>query len=124
MKKPKLSLARETERILTAYDYPGNVRELKNLIERAVILSSGETIGRESIVCPALRATGWSPTISFPLSSMNQDNRRPSIVWKLFTSRSSWHSPRETAPRLPGCSAFLSDNRKENHGLRLAKDKG
>src|SRR5258706_15107051 len=50
MKKPKLALARETERILSAYDYPGNVRELKNLIERAVILSTGETIGRDSIV--------------------------------------------------------------------------
>jgi len=77
MKKPKLSLARETERILTAYDYPGNVRELKNLIERAVILSSGETIGERASSCPALRATGWSPTISFPLSSMNQDNADP-----------------------------------------------
>ena len=28
-----------------AYDYPGNVRELRNVIERAVILSSGEVIG-------------------------------------------------------------------------------
>src|SRR5690349_19393681 len=50
MKKPKLVLARETERILSAYDYPGNVRELKNLVERAVILSTGETIGPENIV--------------------------------------------------------------------------
>src|SRR5205085_4013046 len=50
MKKNKLVLSRETERILAAYDYPGNVRELKNLVERAVILSSGDTIGAESIV--------------------------------------------------------------------------
>lgn len=50
MKKPRLLLAKDTERILAGYDYPGNVRELKNLIERAVILSTGETIGRESIV--------------------------------------------------------------------------
>jgi DNA-binding NtrC family response regulator len=50
MNKPKLVLARETERILAAYDYPGNVRELKNLIERAVILSAGETIAPEHIV--------------------------------------------------------------------------
>jgi two-component system, NtrC family, response regulator AtoC len=50
MKKQKLVLARETEKILDSYDYPGNVRELKNLVERAVILSTGDTIGPESIV--------------------------------------------------------------------------
>jgi two-component system response regulator AtoC len=50
MKKPMLVLALETERILRAYDYPGNVRELRNLVERAVILSSSERIGPESIV--------------------------------------------------------------------------
>jgi len=50
MKKHKLVFARETEKILGSYDYPGNVRELKNLVERAVILSTGDTIGPESIV--------------------------------------------------------------------------
>lgn len=34
----------EALRILCDYDYPGNVRELENLIERAVILSSGPQI--------------------------------------------------------------------------------
>jgi DNA-binding NtrC family response regulator len=34
-------VAGETREILAAYDFPGNVRELKNVIERAVILASG-----------------------------------------------------------------------------------
>lgn len=34
----------ETEEALLAYDFPGNVRELKNLIERAVIYSQGERL--------------------------------------------------------------------------------
>jgi DNA-binding NtrC family response regulator len=50
MRKPAASLAPETERILSEYDYPGNVRELKNLIERAVILSSGAVIDPGCIV--------------------------------------------------------------------------
>ena len=29
---------------LTRYDWPGNIRELQNLIERAVILSPGPTL--------------------------------------------------------------------------------
>ncbi|HEY3594747.1 MAG TPA: sigma-54 dependent transcriptional regulator [Polyangiaceae bacterium] len=50
MKKPRLELSKETERILRGYAYPGNVRELKNLIERAVILTSGSVIESSAIV--------------------------------------------------------------------------
>jgi DNA-binding NtrC family response regulator len=34
----------EAQRLLRAYNWPGNIRELKNVIERAVILSSGEEL--------------------------------------------------------------------------------
>jgi two-component system nitrogen regulation response regulator NtrX len=34
---------------LAGHDYPGNVRELKNLIERLVILTDGETIGAADV---------------------------------------------------------------------------
>jgi two-component system response regulator AtoC len=50
MRKPAAQLAPETERILAAYDYPGNVRELRNLIERAVILSNSTVIDPTCIV--------------------------------------------------------------------------
>jgi DNA-binding NtrC family response regulator len=50
MRKPVARFAPETERLLAAYDYPGNVRELRNVIERAVILSSGEVIDPGCIV--------------------------------------------------------------------------
>jgi two-component system NtrC family response regulator len=34
---------------LTGYDWPGNVRQLQNVIERCVVLASGETIGVEDL---------------------------------------------------------------------------
>ena len=44
MKKPIETIPAETMAALTAYDWPGNIRELQNLIERAVILSRGPTL--------------------------------------------------------------------------------
>ncbi|WP_438016248.1 sigma-54 dependent transcriptional regulator [Sorangium sp. So ce315] len=37
---------------LLAYDYPGNVRELRNIIERAVILARGAEITEREIILP------------------------------------------------------------------------
>jgi DNA-binding NtrC family response regulator len=45
---PKI-LAEETLDALMAYPWPGNVRELENALERAVILSAGETIRPDAL---------------------------------------------------------------------------
>ncbi|MEJ2716626.1 MAG: sigma-54 dependent transcriptional regulator [Deltaproteobacteria bacterium] len=44
MGKDVPSLSEEVLRILERYDYPGNVRELENIIERGMVLASGNTI--------------------------------------------------------------------------------
>ncbi len=42
--KSPLNLTRNQAAVISAYDWPGNIRELKNVIERAVILSKGRTL--------------------------------------------------------------------------------
>ena len=44
MKRPIESVAKETMAALINYHWPGNIRELQNLVERAVILSRGSTL--------------------------------------------------------------------------------
>lgn len=43
-KKETLKFSKEAENLLYSYDYPGNIRELRNIIERIVILSQDELI--------------------------------------------------------------------------------
>jgi two-component system, NtrC family, response regulator PilR len=45
MNKDSRLFSPDAVRALEAYDFPGNVRELENVVERAVALSSGQTIG-------------------------------------------------------------------------------
>jgi two-component system NtrC family response regulator len=42
--KNNISISKEALDMLLKYDYPGNVRELENIIERAVVLCRGEVI--------------------------------------------------------------------------------
>jgi formate hydrogenlyase transcriptional activator len=44
MKKPIERIPAEAMSTLTAYSWPGNIRELQNLIERAVILTRGRAL--------------------------------------------------------------------------------
>ncbi|NOX90392.1 MAG: sigma-54-dependent Fis family transcriptional regulator, partial [Calditrichaeota bacterium] len=43
------SISREAFDLLMKYDYPGNVRELENLIERAVVLARSDIIEKEDL---------------------------------------------------------------------------
>src|SRR5258705_7709803 len=44
MRKPIESVSKETMAALTSYHWPGNIRELQNLVERGVILSHGSSL--------------------------------------------------------------------------------
>ena len=48
LKVPARRLSSEATRALSGYEFPGNIRELRNLIERACILSTGNEIGVEN----------------------------------------------------------------------------
>jgi two-component system, NtrC family, response regulator AtoC len=49
MNRPLMSLSPGAMRALEAYDWPGNVREMENVIERTVTLTDGEVIERSDL---------------------------------------------------------------------------
>jgi formate hydrogenlyase transcriptional activator len=60
MKKSIETIPSETMEALIRYEWPGNIRELQNLVERAVILSPGQTL-EVPLAALATRASAPSP---------------------------------------------------------------
>ncbi|MCL4468913.1 MAG: sigma-54 dependent transcriptional regulator [Deltaproteobacteria bacterium] len=48
--------------LLLRYNWPGNIRELKNVIERAVMLTDTEKIGKEQILLPQSAESNYKQT--------------------------------------------------------------
>ncbi len=59
---------------LRAHSYPGNVRELENVIERAVALARGEWIDRESLPPALLDPPAEKTNAALPQGSVDLDN--------------------------------------------------
>jgi two-component system, NtrC family, response regulator AtoC len=65
VKKRITGLSAAAQKLLMTYGYPGNVRELRNIIERAVILCRGGEIAEDDIVLPGPASAGRSRPSAF-----------------------------------------------------------
>jgi len=64
-----LQISEEAMAALVAYDWPGNIRELRNVVEQAMVMSPDDTIGLESLPGHIGNAGG----ITSGVRSTNQD---------------------------------------------------
>jgi NtrC-family two-component system response regulator AlgB len=71
--KSILGFTKEAKQALASYAWPGNIRELRNTVERAVILGSGEQIGQNDLPGNITPAAG-TPAIGdlVPLSTIEE----------------------------------------------------
>ncbi len=59
LKRPPVVLSPKAQKILAAYHWPGNIRELRNAIERAVLFASGPQISEADLgLGPSLEGPG------------------------------------------------------------------
>jgi len=80
----RVRFTREAIDLLLAYDYPGNVRELGNIVERCVTLSSSGTIGKDDI--PYFIVNGKQKGKGLRLSDVASDAERSHIMKVLKTT--------------------------------------
>jgi two-component system response regulator AtoC len=87
------SLSPEAERVLVAYDYPGNVRELRNVLERALILESGPQITPASLVLGRIARAPAGDTQAFFAAQLHE-GRPPTLaeLEKLYVERLLEHA--------------------------------
>jgi formate hydrogenlyase transcriptional activator len=99
MKKSIETIPAETMEALTGYDWPGNIRELQNLVERAVILSAGSTLEVPASALNGRRATGAAAAPADEGDTLEQAERRH-IIRALQASNWVIAGPEGAAARL------------------------
>ena len=117
---------------LTAYDWPGNVRQLRNVIERAVILCDKEKVGIQDL--PFLNETAdlenlveYTPSNSEELKSVKKEIRQKAVqkVEKNFILnaliQNNWNVTH--AAQKTGMQRTNFQNMMKKHGIKLMKPK-
>jgi formate hydrogenlyase transcriptional activator len=87
-------IPQDAQDALAKHDWPGNIRELQNIIERAVILSTGPTL------CVPLRALGHSTRAEHASTMTLDDLQRAHILKTLKETKCVLGGPHGAAARL------------------------
>jgi formate hydrogenlyase transcriptional activator len=95
---------------LTAYDWPGNIRELQNVIERSVILTAGEEL---NVAIPELAGTSFVQSLPIPKASASDG--RDAILRALKESGGVISGPGGAASRLGLKRTTLQSRMKKLH---------
>ena len=129
LKMPRRRVSAEAMEKLQHYRFPGNLRELKNLIERAYILSNNQEIGTDDLPLgqkeSATNGNGSAHAAelsipfadSFDLTGVLEDAERKLIVRTL----TSTHGAQAEAARRMGVSRSALAYKLAKYGIRSAE---
>ena len=125
--KRKISLSEAARKALLQYEFPGNIRELRNLLERAVIFSQGKCIspqdlglapveaGSEGLISESsLPVESMSSTLELP-NNLNLQDHEKHLLEEAIQQTEGNHSQ---AARLLGITPQALYRKLDKYGLR------
>jgi formate hydrogenlyase transcriptional activator len=101
---------------LTNYDWPGNIRELQNIIERSVLLSSGPEL---HVALPELSGTLVTPVPHCRPSKSSKADERDEILEALKAANGQVSGPGGAAARL-GLKRTTLQSRMKKYNIARA----
>ncbi len=117
--RPSPGLSPEAEKVLLGYSYPGNVRELRNVLERALILESGAQITPASLVLGKLAR----PPLGFFSVGLDEGGAPPTLaeLEKQYLERllTHAHGNRTQVARLLDVSYPTVAKKIADYGIKL-----
>ena len=131
LKMPRRHISSQALEQLQQYQFPGNLRELKNLIERAYILTSNPEIGIEDFPVvrraettptngkegkPSPQQLGLSPSDPFDLTELLERTEKDLILQTL----SATGGAQAEAARRMGLSRSALAYKLNKYGIRIA----
>jgi len=103
-------------RMLTRYHWPGNIRELENTMERAVLLAEGETITTEDLNLFFVHEStpGAEETVKLPGAGIRLEDAERDLILQAL-QRCSW--VQKDAAELLGISSRALNYKIKRFGI-------
>lgn len=114
LNKPVPKVAKETVKMLMAYSFPGNVRELRNMTERALILCKNEELTpNDFYVKSGTETTAQKDTVNYNLDENEQNLIRLALKEKNYNQNK--------ASELLGITRDSLIRRMKKFGIQVSK---
>lgn len=114
-----LGITPEAMRLMTAYPWPGNIRELRNCVEYAFVLASGKSIGPEHLPEKILNIPGPDIKREKPLSAGNTIVKGRSEKQALMDALEQADGNQTLAAKLLGVSRITVWKRIKKFGISV-----
>ena len=110
----KKTISKEAMNLLVEYDFPGNVRELENIMERAVILLDGDRVDVEDLPDKVRTRTGGRRSLNMDTAQMTLEELEKEYLISVL-EETNWQ--KKKASSILGINASTLYRKIQRYGL-------